>query len=85
MHMTTKNSANNETPNHTSFWSYCLAIVSVFVLADVLTEGLVRESLTSHTLEYGVAASLMIATLGVFAKEAPPGLKFVRACSRHKL
>lgn len=85
MHMTTKNSANNETPNHYSFWSYCLALVSVFAIADVLTGGLLRESLIQHKIEYGVTVSAMIAVVGVYASDGSPGLKFVRACSRHKL
>lgn len=85
MHMTTKNSVNSETPNHYSFWSYCFALVSVFALADVLTGGLLRESLFQHKIEYGVAMFAMIVTVGVYASDGPPGLKFVRECSRHKL
>lgn len=85
MHMTTKNSANSETPNHYSFWSYCFALISVFALADVLTGGLLRESMVLHKIEYGVLVFGMIATVGVYASDGPPGLKFVRACSRHKL
>lgn len=79
------NAANNETPNGLSFWSYCLAILTAVVLADVLTGGIVRQSITSHAVEYGVALSAMIAITGVTVKDGPPGLKFVRACSRHKL
>jgi hypothetical protein len=85
MHITNSHDANNETPNGYSFWSYCLALVSVFAIADVLTGGLVRQSITSHAIEYGVALSAMIAVTGVTIKDGPPGLKFVRACSRHKL
>lgn len=85
MHMTNSNNANNETPNGYSFWSYCFALLSVFAIADVLTGGLVRQSISSHAVEYGVALSAMIAITGVYAKDGPPGLKFVRACSRHKL
>lgn len=85
MHMTNSNNANNETPNGLPFWSYCLAILSAFVFADVVTGGLVRQSITSHAVEYGVALSAMIAVTGVTIKDGPPGLKFVRACSRHKL
>ncbi len=85
MHMTTISSTNNETPNHYSFWSYCLALVSVFAIADVLTGGILRESLIKHQVEYGLFAFLMIATVGVYASDGSPGLKFVRACSFHKL
>lgn len=83
--MMNSTNANIETPNGLSFWSYCLAILTAFAFADVLTGGLVRQSITSHAVEYGVALSAMIATVGVYAKDGPPGLKFVRACSRHKL
>ena len=85
MHMTTKNSVNSETPNHYSFWSYCFALISIFALADVLTGGLLRESIVLHKIEYGVAVFGMIATIGVYVSDGSPGLKFVRACSRHKL
>jgi hypothetical protein len=85
MHMPTKNNANIETPNQYSFWSYCLALVSVFAIADVITGGLIRESLMQHKVEYGITVSIMIATVGVYASDGSPGLKFVRACSRHKL
>lgn len=85
MPMTTCKETNCETPNHYSFWSYCLAIVSVFAIADILTGGLLRESLIQHKIEYGVTVTAMIVTLGVLVKDGPPGLKFVRACSRHKL
>ena len=85
MHMSNTNNANNETPNGYSFWSYSLALISVFAIADVLTGGLIRLSITSHAVEYGVALSAMIAVTGVTIKDGPPGLKFVRACSRHKL
>jgi hypothetical protein len=85
MHMTKSSSANNETPNGLPFWSYCLAILTVVVLADVMTGGIVRQSITSHAVEYGVALATMIAVSGVTIKDGPPGLKFVRACSRHKL
>ena len=82
MHMTNENS---ETPNGYSFWSACIAMVTFFAIADVLTGGLVRESVVRNQTEYAVTFAFVIATLGVFAKESPPGLKFVRACSRHKL
>ncbi|MGZ3790500.1 MAG: hypothetical protein ACXVLQ_18435 [Bacteriovorax sp.] len=83
--MTRKNASNSETPNQYSFWSYCLAFISVFAIADVLTGGLLRESLVQHKIEYGVTLSIMIAYVGVYASDGSPGLKFVRACSRHKL
>ena len=85
MHMTPNNSVNSETPNQYSFWSYCLALVSVFAIADVLTGGLLRESLVLHKVEYGVSVFAMIVTVRVYASDGSPGLKFVRACSRHKL
>ncbi|MGZ3809230.1 MAG: hypothetical protein ACXVCE_14180 [Bacteriovorax sp.] len=83
--MTRKNASNSETANQYSFWSYCLAFISVFAIADVLTGGLLRESLVQHKIEYGVTLSIMIAYVGVYASDGSPGLKFVRACSRHKL
>ena len=85
MHMLTKNSTNSETPNQYSFWSYCFALVSVFALADVISGGLVRESLVLHKLEYAVTLFAMIATVGVYASDAPPGQMLVRACSFNKL
>lgn len=84
MHMT-KNSATRETPNHYSFWSYGFALVSVFVLADVLTGGLLRESLVLHKIEYGMTFFAMIATVGVFASDGSPGVLAVRTYSRQKL
>lgn len=82
MHMTKENS---ETPIGYSFWSACIALVTVFAIADVLTGGLVRESMFRNSNEYAVAFALVIATVGVYASDGSPGLKFVRACSRHKL
>lgn len=85
MHMTTKNSVISETPNQYSFWSVCFAIVSVLALADVLTGGIVRESIGIYKIEYVLTAITMIVMVGVHARDGSPGLKFVRACSRHKL
>ncbi|MFA6236322.1 MAG: hypothetical protein WC635_03255 [Bacteriovorax sp.] len=84
MHMT-KKSLTSEAAYQYSFWSYCLAIVSVFALADVLTGGIIRESLNAHKIEYVLAALTMIVVTGVNARDGSFGLKFVRACSRHKL
>ena len=85
MHMTTKNSTISETPNQYSFWSYCFALVSVFALADVISGGLVRESLVLHKVEYAVTVFAMIATVRVLASDGPPGARFIRSYSRHKL
>ena len=85
MHMTTKNSANIETPNQYSFWSYCFALVSVFAFADVLSGGLFRESIALNKFEYSVALFAMIATVGVYASDGVPGARFIRSYSRHKL
>jgi hypothetical protein len=85
MHTMTKNSTNSETPNQYSFWSYCFALVSVFALADVISGGLVRESLVLHKVEYAVTLFAMIATVGVYASDGTPGARFVRSYSRHKL
>lgn len=82
MHMT---KTNSDTPIGLSFWSACIAMVTVFAIADVLTGGLIRESLYRNSNEYAVAFALVIATVGVYASDGSPGLKFVRACSRHKL
>lgn len=85
MHMTKNCSRNSETPNQHLFWSYCFAIVSVFALADVISGGLVRESLALHAVEYSLAVFAMIATVGVYASDGTPGDRFARSYSRHKL
>jgi len=81
MHMTKNNGSQNEY----SFWSACLAMVTVFAVLDVVMGGSLRESLTTHSNEHAVAFAFVIASIGAFALDGPPGLKFVRACSRHKL
>lgn len=85
MHMTSIKKTFSESPNQYSFWSYCLAIVSVFAVADVVTGGFFRESVSQHKIEYALTLSAMIVTIGEYVSDGPPGLKFVRACSRHKL
>jgi len=82
MHMT-KNLP--EVNNEPSFWSACLMLVTAFAIADAFTGGLLRESVVLGTAEYVVAVSLVIASVGVFAKDGPPGARFIRAYSRHKL
>ena len=82
MHMT---KSNSDTPIQYSFMGACVALVTVFAIADALTGGLLRESVMRNSKEYAVALSLVIATVGVYASDGSPGLKFVRACSRHKL
>lgn len=82
MHMT---KGNNETPMQYSFLSACVALVTVFAIADAITGGLLRESVLLNAKEYAMATALVIATVGVYASDGSPGLKFVRACSRHKL
>lgn len=77
--------SNSETPIQYSLWSVSLMLVTAFAIADVLTGGLLRESVILGSKEYGVAAALVIATVGVYASDGSPGLKFVRECSRHKL
>ena len=84
MHMTDCPS-NNETPNGTSFWSYCLALVTTFAFADVLTGGSLHESIAPRTVEYVLAPILAIVTFGVSIKEGPPGLLMIRSCSFNKL
>ena len=84
MQMSTKN-ASNKTPNQYSFMSYCVAIVSAFAIADVLTGGLLRESIALHKVEYAVSVFAMIATVGVYASDGTIGARFVRSYSRHKL
>jgi len=81
----TKNVVNNEATNQYSFWSYCLAIVSVFAIADVLTGGLIRESFVLTNVEFTLGVFAMIVTVGVFGLDGPPNMKFVRSYSRHKL
>ncbi len=82
MHMTRNNS---ETPIQYSFWSACIAMVTVFAIADVLTGGLLRESIAGHSTEYAVAAAIVIASVGVYASDGPGGQQLVRACSFNKL
>ena len=82
MHMTKNIIEGN---NQTSFWSTCLMLVTAFAIADVFTGGLLRESVVLGTAEYAVAFALVIATVGVYASDGPPGLRFIRSCSRHKL
>lgn len=77
--------SNSDTPIQYSFWSACLALVTVFAIADAMTGGLLRESVMLNAKEYVMATALVIATVGVYASDGSPGLKFVRACSRHKL
>ncbi len=82
MHMTKNNS---ETPIQYSFWSACIALVTVFAIADALTGGQLRESVLGHATEYAVAVTFMIVTVGAYVKDAPPGQTLVRACSYNKL
>jgi hypothetical protein len=76
---------NSETPNQYSFWSTCLALVTVFAIADVITGGLLRESILRNSAEYATFTAFMIVTVGVYASDGPSGLKLVRACSFNKL
>jgi len=85
MHMTKKSSNVNESSIRISYWSYCLAIVFVFAIADVVSGGLIRESVVGHIVEFALVLFSMIVIIGDYASDGPPGLKFVRACSRHKL
>jgi hypothetical protein len=80
-----RNYSNSEAPNQYSFWSYCFALVSTFALADVFSGVLFRESVPGHHIDRVVAAFTMIAAVGVYALEAPPGFRFARIYSRHKL
>jgi uncharacterized YccA/Bax inhibitor family protein len=82
MHMT---KTNSETPIQYSFWSACIALVTVFATFDALNGGLLRESIAPNATEYAVAFTFMIATVGVYVKNAPPGQLLVRACSFNKL
>ncbi len=82
MHMT---KVNNGSQNEYSFWSACLAMVVAMAVLDVVIGGSLRESLISGANEYAVAFAFLIASLGAYASDGSPGLKFVRACSRHKL
>jgi hypothetical protein len=60
-------------------------LVTVFATLDVITGGLLKETIIVGPKEYAVLTALVIATVGVYASDGSPGLKFVRACSRHKL
>ena len=85
MHMTTKNSSNIESPNHHSFWSYCMVIASTFFFADVIAGGKILESLVLHKVEYAVSSFVMIATVQVYASDGISQARFARSYSRHKL
>jgi hypothetical protein len=82
MHMT-KN--QNEAHNQYSLWSACLMLVTAFAIADTFAGGLLKEALVISPLEYATAFALVIATIGAYAVESPPGVRFIRAYSRHKL
>ena len=68
-----------------SFGSYYLVFVSMFLFADVLCGGLIRESITRGHLEYDLGLFAMLAMVGVYASDGSAGLRFVRSYSRHKL
>lgn len=85
MHMTKDYPASSVMPNQYSFWSYCLALVSAFALADVFSGGLVREAINPQNLEYTFVTFAMIAIVGVYASDGVPGARFIRSYSRHKL
>ena len=74
-----------EAHNQYSFWSYCIVLVSTFALADVLSGFFKNESTTFSINEFVVSAFFMIATLGGYTLEAPPGARFNRFYSFHKL
>jgi hypothetical protein len=85
MHISKTIPVTNETPNQYSAWRYCFALVTAFVLADVLTGGLLIESIALHKIEYAVSLFIMIATVGVFASDGSNGKLLVRTFSRQKL
>lgn len=80
-----KNSTNCETPNQYFAWSFCLALVGVLALADVCSGGLIREYMNPYIVEYTAMVFFAIVTLGVYVLNAPPGVRFIRSYSRHKL
>lgn len=82
MHMT-KNLDGAQ--NQYSFWSACVMLVTAFAIADVLTGGLLRESIIRGPVEYATVVSLVIVAVGVYASDGSPGARFIRAYSRHKL
>ncbi len=84
MHMTDC-PTNNETPNGTSFWSYCLALVTAFAFADVFSGDFLRESTFNHKVEYVWSVFAMIVPFGVYAVDGPPGAGFIRSYAFNKL
>ena len=82
MHMT-KNL--HEAQNQSFFWSACVVLVTAFAALDTVLGGFLRESVAIATAEYVAIFSLAIVTVGAYASDAPPGFKFIRAYSRHKL
>lgn len=68
-----------------SFGTYYFVFVSVILFADVLCGGLIRESITRGHFEYDLGLFAMLAVVGVYASDGPPGYRFSKSYSRHKL
>lgn len=68
-----------------SFGTIYLVLVSITLLADVLCGGIIREAITKGHVEYGLALFAMLTVVGVYASDGPPGMRFVKSYSRHKL
>jgi hypothetical protein len=68
-----------------SFATIYLVLVSITLFADVLCGGIIRETITKGNVQYDLALFLVLAVVGVYASDGPPGLRFVRSYSRHKL
>jgi hypothetical protein len=68
-----------------SFATFYLVLVSITLFADVLCGGMIRETITKGHVQYDLALFLALAVVGVYASDGPPGLRFVRSYSRHKL
>ena len=68
-----------------SYGTFYLILVSLFLFADVLCGGILRETITKGRMEYDLALMAMLAVVGVYASNGPPGMRFVKSYSRHKL
>lgn len=68
-----------------SYGTFYFLFVSVLLIADAISGGLIRESLTRGHTEYDFSLFAALAVVGVYASDGSPGYRFARSYSRHKL
>lgn len=81
----TKPTLKNEAPIQTSYWSYCLAVVSTFLLADLFSGVYALENALKENIENTYNWFVMYVRFGGYALAAPPGARIHRFYSYHKL